>query len=68
MSLLVRGPTANVATGSQTFTYNGASVTKTDRHLRQVYSVDVHRKEPGEVTAMPTPYRCRVRRISPASC
>ncbi len=38
VSLLVRGPTANVATGSQTYTFNGASVTKTDGFLRQIYA------------------------------
>jgi len=38
ISLLVRGPTLGSATGSQTFTYNGASVTKSDRFLRQVYN------------------------------
>jgi type IV pilus assembly protein PilW len=38
VSLLARGPTEQVATGSQTFTYNGASVVKTDRHLRRVYA------------------------------
>jgi type IV pilus assembly protein PilW len=36
--LLVRGPTANTATGSQTYTFNGADVTKTDGFLRQVYT------------------------------
>ena len=30
----------------------GGSVTKTDGHLRQVYNADVHRPEPGQVTAM----------------
>jgi type IV pilus assembly protein PilW len=38
VSLLARGPTAGVATGTQTYTYNGASVTTTDGFLRQVYN------------------------------
>jgi len=38
VNLLVRGPSANVATGSQTYTFNGAEVTKTDGFLRQTYS------------------------------
>ncbi|MDO8651302.1 MAG: PilW family protein [Undibacterium sp.] len=39
ISLLVKGPVANVATNnSQTYVYNGASVTKTDGFLRQVYT------------------------------
>lgn len=39
ISMLVRGPIANVATNnSQTYTYNGASFTKTDGFLRQVYT------------------------------
>lgn len=39
VSLLVKGPTANLAVNkSQTFTYNGASVTTTDGFLRQVYT------------------------------
>jgi type IV pilus assembly protein PilW len=39
VSLLVRGPTANLTPGnSQTYTYNGATVTATDGYLRQVYT------------------------------
>jgi type IV pilus assembly protein PilW len=39
VTLLTRGPTANVATNrSQTLNYNGASKTYTDGFLRQVYS------------------------------
>lgn len=39
VSLLVRGPTPNLAANrSQTYTYNGESVTKTDGYLRQVYT------------------------------
>ena len=38
VSLLVRGPSTNVAANkTQTYTDNGASVTKTDGYLRQVY-------------------------------
>ena len=38
ISLLTRGPSANVTTNDQTLSYNGASVTGDDGHLRQVYS------------------------------
>ena len=39
VSLLVRGPSAHVAANdSQTYAYNGASVTKTDGYLRQVFN------------------------------
>ena len=39
VSLLVRGPTANIAVNkSQTYTYNGETVTATDGYLRQVYT------------------------------
>jgi type IV pilus assembly protein PilW len=39
VSLLVAGPTeAVVATNAQTYTYDGASVTKSDRFLRHVYT------------------------------
>ena len=38
VTLLVRGPQTNTATGTQTFTFNGASVTKTDGYLRRVYT------------------------------
>jgi hypothetical protein len=36
--LLVRGPSTNAASGSQTYTFNGADVTRTDGFLRQVYT------------------------------
>jgi type IV pilus assembly protein PilW len=39
VSLLVRGPTPKLTPGnSQTYTYNGATVTSTDGYLRQVYT------------------------------
>jgi len=39
VSLLVRGPTTGVAAdNTQTYTYNGADVTKTDGYLRQVFT------------------------------
>lgn len=38
VSLLVIGTTTNVATGNQIYTYNNASVTQTDKFLRQVYT------------------------------
>lgn len=39
VSLLVRGPSTGVAANkSQTYTYNGETVTKTDGFLRQVYT------------------------------
>lgn len=39
VSLLVRGPSTNIAANkSQTYTYNGETVTKTDGFLRQVYT------------------------------
>jgi type IV pilus assembly protein PilW len=39
ISLLVRGPTPNqTPNNSQTYTYNGATVTSTDGFLRQVYT------------------------------
>lgn len=38
VQLLVRGPTANTATGQQTYNFNGAQVTRTDGFLRQVYT------------------------------
>jgi len=39
VSLLIKGPTSNLtANQSQTYTYNGATVTSTDGFLRQVYS------------------------------
>ena len=38
ISLLTRGPSANVTTNDQTLSYNGATVTGDDGHLRQVYS------------------------------
>lgn len=38
VNLLVRGPSVQAATGSQTYTFNGAGVTKTDGFLRQVYA------------------------------
>ncbi len=38
ISLLTRGPSTNVTTNDQTLSYNGASVTGDDGHLRQVYS------------------------------
>jgi type IV pilus assembly protein PilW len=39
VSLLVRGPSGNIAaTNTQTYAYNGASVTATDGVLRQVYT------------------------------
>lgn len=39
ISLLVRGPSAGLVPGnSQTYFYNGANVTSTDGHLRQVYT------------------------------
>lgn len=39
VSLLVKGPTANLAVNnSQSYTYNGVDVTSTDGFLRQVYS------------------------------
>ena len=39
VSLLVRGPSTNIATNkSQTYTYNGETVTATDGYLRQVYT------------------------------
>ena len=38
VTLLVRGPSLNIATNrKQTLLYNGANVTKTDGYLRQVY-------------------------------
>lgn len=36
--LLVRGPQTKIATGSQTFTFNGTAVTKTDGYLRRVFT------------------------------
>ena len=43
VTLLTKGPTANVATNkSQTLTYNGSSVTYTDGFLRQVYSATLN--------------------------
>lgn len=43
ITLLTRGPTANVATNkSQTLIYNGASQTYTDGFLRQVYSATLN--------------------------
>ena len=38
VSILVRSPDDNVATAPQTYSYNGATVTPTDRRLRKVYS------------------------------
>ena len=38
VNLLVRGPSTQAATGSQTYTFNEAAVTKTDGFLRQVYA------------------------------
>ncbi len=39
VTLLVRGPSPNITTNqSQTYTYNGNTLTETDGHLRQVYS------------------------------
>jgi type IV pilus assembly protein PilW len=38
VNLLVRGPSTHAATGNQTYSFNGADVTKTDGFLRQVYS------------------------------
>jgi len=39
IALLVRGPSANIAANkTQTYTFNGASVTKTDGFLRQVFN------------------------------
>jgi type IV pilus assembly protein PilW len=38
VNLLVRGPSTHAATGNQTYTFNGAGVTKTDGFLRQVFS------------------------------
>lgn len=38
VNLLVIGTTTNAATGSQTYTFNNASVTQTDKFLRQVYT------------------------------
>jgi len=38
VSLLVRGPTSNVATNARTYTYNGASKDSADGFLRQVYT------------------------------
>jgi type IV pilus assembly protein PilW len=39
VSLLVRGPSSNIAVNkSQTYNYNGATVTATDGFLRQVYT------------------------------
>lgn len=43
VTLLTKGPTANVATNkSQTLTYNGTSSTYTDGFLRQVYSATLN--------------------------
>ena len=43
VTLLTKGPTANIATNkSQTLTYNGSSVTYTDGFLRQVYSATLN--------------------------
>jgi len=39
VSLLIRSPTPNLATGTQTLRYNGADVTWTDGYLRQVYTL-----------------------------
>ncbi len=41
VSLLVRGPTESSATGSQTYAYDGASTTVTDRFLRQIYAATI---------------------------
>jgi type IV pilus assembly protein PilW len=38
VSLLVRGPNSQIATGNQTITYGGSTVVNSDRHLRQVYT------------------------------
>lgn len=38
VNLLTRGPSANVTTNDQAFSYNGATVITDDGHLRQVYS------------------------------
>ncbi len=38
VSLLTKGPSKNVTTNSQTLSYNGADITKSDGHLYQVYS------------------------------
>jgi type IV pilus assembly protein PilW len=38
VTLLTKGPSKNVTTNSQTLSYNGADITKSDGHLYQVYS------------------------------